>query len=1491
MMTLKKWILSCMLALPLTGLTAEWYVDASVASSGAGTSPATAKKTIQEGINAASAGDTVWVNDGTYYLSSELSITTDITVSSINGAESTIVDGGGAVCCLNMTAGTVSGLTLQNGSSSYGGGAYLNGTTLNNCIVRNNNCSGNGGGLNVISANINNCLIYDNSASGSGAGIQAYGASSTGRVSIRNCTISQNTSGSAGGGLYVTGSNGAFIYNSIIWGNNASSDYNYSQNGSYMGYFYYTLVSLTDGYFESNVQEGCITSGQPYFVSSGTGDFSMWPEWSPCIDTGNNGYVSGTTDVLENSRILDGTVDMGAIEYKPAVSLTNSFVDASQPNDKNDGDSWENAAQTIDTALENTVSNGAVWVTNGTYTVSKSAFSEQTLVLCGADITLPGGYRYYRFTAASLYTGSTMQFSELQYFQNNTWVQASAVDYTGEDFGDEYGEGPDNANDNDTETKFCTDDPYQSLIYDFGTAVNLDEYNWCTGNDLTPDRNPLRWTIEGSLDNSTWTVVDDRSGSDDQNTPTSTYQWAGGSAHSRFEGYALEYGSTENVRIRVTADSSLDLTVADSTAFGPLSFEGAPEGTVLTVYGTEEAIDDLCTLWGAQVEITATDYGTSATFEASGLSILNVYVDAAQGDDTDHGQTWEYAKQTMEAAIDAVEAGGTVWVTNGTYSIVPDDLADGDTARTLGLCGATVSIAKPANYQYYRFSATKIYDDGTELQYSELQYFLDDVWAQADSAAYSGSSFADSGWDEGPEQANDNDTGTKFGSAEPLESMTYDFGSATELNEYNWCTGNDSTPDRNPVRWIVEGSSDSNSWVTLDARTAADEDTPTTTYTWAGGSSTRTTGYEISSTDAVALSVIDVIVTADSTLELGNASAATLGSLSFDAPYGTVLTVTGTADAIDDLVAAWGAIEGIDAKDTGTTAYFSQSGDTYNQVYVDGSQSNDSGAGLSWATAKQTLAAGVDTVNPGGTIWLTNGTFAVDTTTMANYNAYGITFALCGAELNVEQAEKYRYYRFGATHLYSSGTMQFSELQYFLNNSWVTASSVDYTGEDFADEYGEGPNNANDNNTETKFCTDDPYKYLVYDFGSSVFLDEYNWCTANDLTPDRNPLRWTIEGSTDNSTWTMLDDRTGSDDQDTPTSTYQWAGGSAHSRFTGYSLSSPAAVAAANTGIHVTQNTTMDLELSSAAAFGLLSFDASGMVLTVTGTTAAIDDLVALWGAQPLVTAVDYGTYATFTSLEAQTISDFLPADGNTFDPTDTVDLSATASSGLTVTFSSAGDDIVSWSDADTVTFTGEGTVQMIASQSGNSTYAAATPVTNIWTIADTSPTANNVEVNRKPGESFKLHTSELLAACSDPGDLELGIESIDSTSTGAQTVTVSGDWIFYSPAADYNVSDSFSFSVTNTIGKSASGQVIITVVSADETRSISIAPDETTGNIAVMLRGIPGCAAILQATDDLVSGEWTDLKTGTFNAAGYFEYTETDAPDSRYYRLLLDQE
>ena len=67
-------------------------------------------------------------------------------------------------------------------------------------------------------------------------------------------------------------------------------------------------------------------------------------------------------------------------------------------------------------------------------------------------------------------------------------------------------EGPDKVNDEDAGTKWL-DFNKSNLVYDFGAPVDIDSYYFVTANDA-PERDPVRWTMEGSNDQTTWTLID-----------------------------------------------------------------------------------------------------------------------------------------------------------------------------------------------------------------------------------------------------------------------------------------------------------------------------------------------------------------------------------------------------------------------------------------------------------------------------------------------------------------------------------------------------------------------------------------------------------------------------------------------------------------------------------------------------------------------------------------------------------------------------------------------------------------------------------------------------------------------------------------------------------------------------------------------------------------------------------------------------------------------
>ena len=361
--------------LQLQAYGADTYVSASRSDdSGDGLSWATAKKTIQAAVDICEDGSTVWVDNGTYSLSSTLDITNDISVCSISGPDVTILDGNRSVRCVYMTAGTLSGVTLINGyvSTIGGGGVYMGGGgTLNNCVLTGNQTSyltskgggaymDGGGMLNncVLTGNLSaygggsyggtliNCALIENQASlRCGGGGSCYGT-------LINCTLTGNYAGHGGGCWYST------LINCIVWGNTTR--------------FSAETLDATLAYTCSADAEhgcdGCITN-DPLFISST--DLRLQDN-SPCIDAGDNSAVTTTVDLAGNVRVQNGVVEMGVYEGYVIVPAYTSYVDAEHGSDDNTGRGWATAKQTIQAGIDRIEAGGRVLVTNGAYGLSVS---------------------------------------------------------------------------------------------------------------------------------------------------------------------------------------------------------------------------------------------------------------------------------------------------------------------------------------------------------------------------------------------------------------------------------------------------------------------------------------------------------------------------------------------------------------------------------------------------------------------------------------------------------------------------------------------------------------------------------------------------------------------------------------------------------------------------------------------------------------------------------------------------------------------------------------------------------------------------------------------------------------------------------------------------------------------------------------------------------------------------------------------------------------
>ena len=278
-----------------------WYVDAATGDdANEGYVADKPLKTVQRAIDLAEDGHLILVADGTY--APIASGNKAIVIRSVNGPETTVMDGGGTAICANlggegatgsMTNTVLRGFTLRNGHAAQDGGGVVGGT-LYNCRIVSNGAERNGGGAS--SSMLVNCVVEGNSAlGGNGGGL--YNSSAV------NCTVVGNSATGNGGGTFADVA-GIESVNCIVTGNTAAQEPNIS----------------------GMVTKRSCFMGDPSFVDAANGDFRLKGD-SPCIDMGNNRYVSGETDIRGNARIQNGIVDIGAYEFTLPTGLGNVPVE------------------------------------------------------------------------------------------------------------------------------------------------------------------------------------------------------------------------------------------------------------------------------------------------------------------------------------------------------------------------------------------------------------------------------------------------------------------------------------------------------------------------------------------------------------------------------------------------------------------------------------------------------------------------------------------------------------------------------------------------------------------------------------------------------------------------------------------------------------------------------------------------------------------------------------------------------------------------------------------------------------------------------------------------------------------------------------------------------------------------------------------------------------------------------------------------------------
>lgn len=216
-MTIKLVVFGIVLSSVIQGYAAPIFVAPDGDDENDGLSWASAKATIQAGVNSqTNHGETVWLADGTYLLTAEILVNTEgLIIQSLNGPEYTIVDGDGTNRCFSLgdITCTISGLTLTNGyggpPSRRGGGIFCSSEdqVVTNCVFVGNSAEYAAG---MYNGTANDCIFTGNSALLGGAmewGMANHCTFSGNEGSgmrdgtANHCTFSNNSGATYGGGM------------------------------------------------------------------------------------------------------------------------------------------------------------------------------------------------------------------------------------------------------------------------------------------------------------------------------------------------------------------------------------------------------------------------------------------------------------------------------------------------------------------------------------------------------------------------------------------------------------------------------------------------------------------------------------------------------------------------------------------------------------------------------------------------------------------------------------------------------------------------------------------------------------------------------------------------------------------------------------------------------------------------------------------------------------------------------------------------------------------------------------------------------------------------------------------------------------------------------------------------------------------------------------------------------------------------------------------
>jgi hypothetical protein len=163
------------------------------------------------------------------------------------------------------------------------------------------------------------------------------------------------------------------------------------------------------------------------------------------------------------------------------------------------------------------------------------------------------------------------------------------------------------------------------------------------------------------------------------------------------------------------------------------------------------------------------------------------------------------------------------------------------------------------------------------------------------------------------------------------------------------------------------------------------------------------------------------------------------------------------------------------------------------------------------------------------------------------------------------------------------------------------------------------------------------------------------------------------------------------------------------------------------------------------------------------------------------------------------------------------------------------------------------------------------------------------ITVERQANHSLEIPLAKIVARVIDPDVYTVTIGSVSPVSLHGAGVTIASQRISYAPPVGFNDTDTFTYTVTDLSGLSATGTITVVVApDGDPARMVLHIEDAPTPDLnnpsvihhykRITFAGIPGRTYQIQAASDLNRPTWTLLGTAAADSTGLYRFLDVDA-------------